>query len=525
MNRGGKAALLISCVGLGGCSASTSEVKVRPLADPASAYRNGSDSVAVARGQLVLGNVGLALEGFRKAQRDNPTDPAALAGIADCYSAMGRYDLAQSNYEAALAFAPHDRRLLLALATVFEREGKIASALAARAEADAALPPAPPAAQHAAVQPAAPQLQVAPAVKAQAVAKTAVPVSARAAPASSRWADSAPPQVRIEASPLVAKSRAVVALSTPAIVADAAPPAASVPVPPQPAAKPVMAVGSITVALPPPRPVEHFEMHAAPLKVAQVQYDFSHVQSSVTMAEPPPVRERVEMRSAPLNMATAQYDYSSLSAPVIVSALQPSVRERLDMRAAPLKVADAEYDYSRLSSSVTVQLPPARRVRAETPAPGPRPLPKPIVPTMVVEASGPRLERLSRGEVALVTTGKPIWAPQRDVQVASAGNLRWVSLASLNARPNVKILNAARTNLLAASARTVLLNRGWRKIAVGDAPAVQLKSEVQYPKNQATLGRRLAAQFGVAARMVERDVLVLVLGRDSVDRIARPQKS
>jgi len=113
----------------------------------------------------------------------------------------------------------------------------------------------------------------------------------------------------------------------------------------------------------------------------------------------------------------------------------------------------------------------------------------------------------------------------RGVQTASVTGLHWVSLASFNARPNVQILNAARTDRLAASARTVLLNRGWRKIAVGDAPAVQIKSEVQYPRNQATLGRRLAAQFGVAARMVERDVLLLVLGRDAVGKVARPQKS
>lgn len=477
MNRGGKAALLISCVGLGGCSASTSAVKVRALADPAAAYGNGSDAVAVARGQLVLGNVGLALEGFRKAQRDNPSDPAALAGIADCYSAMSRYDLAQSNYEAALAFAPHDRRLLLALATVFEREGKVASALAARAEADAALPAAPAIAKQAAVQPQpklqaapvlkpqaeakveplkeAPKLQVAPVLKQQAEAMIALPLSAPPAPAPLRWADSTPPKVRIEASPLVARSRAPLALSTPTIVAEAVPQASPAPLPPQAAAKPVMAVGSITVALPPPRPVEHFEMRAAPLKVAQVQYD-----------------------------------------------------------------------YSNLSSSVTVPLPEPRPAAtlAPTPAPVPRPLPKPDQSATFAQTPAPRLERLSLGEVALVTTGKPVWSPQKDVQLAASG-LRWVSLASLQPKPNVRILNAARTNLLAASARTVLLNRGWRKIAVGDAPAVQLKSEVQYPKSQATLGRRLAAQFGVAARMVERDVLVLVLGRDAVDRIARPQKS
>jgi hypothetical protein len=48
---------------------------------------------------------------------------------------------------------------------------------------------------------------------------------------------------------------------------------------------------------------------------------------------------------------------------------------------------------------------------------------------------------------------------------------------------------------------------------------------VLYPKGREKLGKSLAAQFGVAARMVERDVLVLVLGRDAADRIAGPHKS
>src|SRR5262249_42750856 len=134
MERGVKAALFVSCIALNGCTTASQEVKVRAIPDPAAAFRNGGDAVALARGQLVLGNAGLALEGFRKAQRDNPNDPAALAGIGDCYTMMGRFDIAQSNYEAALALAPHDRTLLLGLASIFERQGLHARAMAARAE-------------------------------------------------------------------------------------------------------------------------------------------------------------------------------------------------------------------------------------------------------------------------------------------------------------------------------------------------------------------------------------------------------
>jgi len=141
MNGGVKALLLVSCVGLAGCVTVTKEVKVRAIPDPSAALSRGGDEVAVARGQLALGNVGLALEGFRKAQRYYPTNPAPLQGIGDCYAIMGRFDLAQSNYEAALALAPQDRRLLLGLAVIFEREGDLLRAAHARADADRAMQP------------------------------------------------------------------------------------------------------------------------------------------------------------------------------------------------------------------------------------------------------------------------------------------------------------------------------------------------------------------------------------------------
>ena len=78
---------------------------------------------------------------------------------------------------------------------------------------------------------------------------------------------------------------------------------------------------------------------------------------------------------------------------------------------------------------------------------------------------------------------------------------------------------------VAASARTILSGRGWRKIAIGDAPVMRQTSVVFYPKNRAALGRRLAAQFGVAARMMDRDDVVLVLGRDAVGRVVGQRRS
>src|SRR5690349_4185249 len=144
MNRGDKALILFAATALAGCTANKDQVQVRPIADPAAKFRQGSADVAAARGQLVLGNVGLALEAFRIIQRNRPTDPAAPAGIAECYAAMGRFDLAESNFEAALALAPHDPKLLLGLAAIFEQQGRHDRALAVRVEAAAAQAAAAP---------------------------------------------------------------------------------------------------------------------------------------------------------------------------------------------------------------------------------------------------------------------------------------------------------------------------------------------------------------------------------------------
>ncbi len=56
-------------------------------------------------------------------------------------------------------------------------------------------------------------------------------------------------------------------------------------------------------------------------------------------------------------------------------------------------------------------------------------------------------------------------------------------------------------------------------------PTAQHASVVLYPENQAALGRRLAAQFGIAARMMKRNAVVLILGRDAVDRIGSSRRT
>jgi hypothetical protein len=300
-----------------------------------------------------MGNVGLAIEGFRKALREQPDSIAALGGLAACYDEMGRYDLSRLNYEAALAIAPTDPVLLNSFAASLERQGKRMEALAVRAEA----------------------AQLASA--ADALDRTQAEAEAPAAP------------IRV----------AAVAPAAPIGVAAVA----------QPAPAPVVIGPSVTVTLPPPRPVE-----------------------------------------------------------------------------APREV----------------------------------PIPAPTLRQVAVDLgqfAGPRLERLSPGVVALITIEQPAVQPKVIARTATSTTVRWVpvSVAGVLGRPNIRLLNAARNQGLAARTRGYLLGRGWRKIEIGDAAQVRARSIVYYPASRRMTGRSLAAQFGFASAVQQGDVLVVLLGRDA----------
>jgi hypothetical protein len=507
MNGGVKTGLLLSCLTIAGCTSTTREVKVKEIPDPASALLRNGDAVAAANGQLRLGNVGLALEAFRKAQRENPSDPAALAGIGDCYASMGRFDLAQSNYEDALALAPHDPKLLMGIAAIFDREGKPALAMAARAEANIAAQSAPlvknadrgdsPGVTRAGAKP-----RVAPpaAQPVRQAARAALPVQLPRPSLGS---------ITVE----LPKARPADHFKAEAMAADMPPLApAETRVPPVAAAAPAVqaeqavaiakpAVGSITVDLPAPREPDPILADSTPLTATEI---------------PLPPSE-MSMASAPMKPRKPIPLVASEALALIADDLSPAKPAAHDeAQGAIPKMPQVEAEAPHTDIAV------AARGERRLPEPAP---PRPSENAVVAEAVAPRLERLSRGEVALVTTGKPIWRSQGDVQTASAARVRWVALANSPANPNVQILNAARSQGLAASARTVLTDRGWRRLAIGDAPATQRTSVVLYPKGREALGRRVAAQFGVASRMADSGGVVLILGRDAVDRIGRPTRS
>jgi hypothetical protein len=464
MHGGVKSFICLASLAAGGCAATqTADVQVRPIGDSSAKLRPGSE-LADGYAQLALGNVGLAIEGFRKALRENPNSADAYSGLARAYEAMGRADLARTNYEAALALTPKDPQLLTAVAVALDQQGKAKAAAMARQEAAsiaASVPPLP--ATEPQVSIPAPQLSSSVTV----MLPPARPADSLAAQRV-RVAETRLPTAPYEAAPMVA--------------------AAPVAAPPQARAPEIPAAAlasTVTVALPPARPARNLAVRA------------------VALTELPPLR-------APMD------EQPSAAATGAMLAVRPA---SFDKPAVPAPV---------LSGTVTVMLPPARpadRLAASAPTP-PMTLPplrepvdrrtQELARAVLPVPRGPYLERLSMGEVALVTDGRPAWHSQALAQARSSTMVRWVPIMTAEARPNIRIFNAAQRQGMAANARNMLLDRGWRKIEIGNALAVRERSVVLYPMSRQRLGRSLAAQFGFEAQASpDAKALIVLLGRDA----------
>ena len=343
---GGKSAGGAALMMLAGCAAQPGALTIRPIATPVSlAAKPVPARIAEARGHLALGNVGLALEAFRIARRDDPQSTDALLGMAQCYERMGRGELSRRYYEEALAIAPKDPGILTALAVSLDDQGKTTEALSVRQE----------------------------------VAVAQLPVQMVAPVVASAPAPTAPMQTL----------------------------------------EPV--ASSITVKLPPPRPAD-----------PQPHMDVKH--KAVAAADPEP---------------------------------------RPDVKPKAVAVADPE----------------------------------------------PRLERLSLGEVALVTTGRPRWRTQVVSRTYSSTTVRFVPLSPSPRQMRVRVLNAARHEGLAARTRVALRRDGWGNVAIGDARRVRDKSLVLFSAATAGVARRLAAELGFGiARDARPGPITLLLGRDAIDR-------
>ncbi|MFL6830592.1 MAG: LytR C-terminal domain-containing protein [Sphingomicrobium sp.] len=437
MTGGAKKLFVAASFAAAGCTAATNGVEVRQIANPSSKLRQGADGLADARGQLAIGNTGLALEGFRKVARHYPDSAEAYAGMAACYEAMGRFDLAEAKYEAALAFAPRNPALLAALAGTLDRLGRADGAAEVRAEI---------AQQNSAAmaldQTAADDGPAAAAVNLPAARTVTVPLPA--------------PQIAARVTVTVAG-------------APLAPHAISV----RPAAE------QVDVRLPAPR-------LADPVTVS--------VHSQVLALRGPSLSEPAPLRldfspgiPAPKLGQEASVALGSTPLPMRSASLADNAQLNLDL--------STEIAAPRLGQRAAVDVHAAR---------------------------APRLERMSPGEVALVTGGGPVWRTEVVARTPQQLTVRWVPLATAAARPSIRLLNAARWQGLAARSRSYLADRGWRKIQIGDAKFARTQSLVLYPAGRHVMGRRLAAQFGCRAQPVKgADVFLVLLGRDAALRPAK----
>ena len=434
MNGGVKGLLVAASFAAAGCAAAPNGVEVRPIADPSSKLRPGADGLADAKGQLALGNVGLALEGFRKVARDYPDNAEAFAGMAACYEAMRRYDLAESKYQAALALAPRNTALLGRLAAALDQQGKADAAAEVRGEI----------AQIAAASAALDQAEAEP-----------QPAVASLAPAQT----------------------VSVAIPAPKLAA------------------------SGPVALPAPVPAA--EQPATPIPAPRLT-DMAQV--NVLAGLSPRLNPVSIGQLAPVINAPSEPVPTMIPGPRLTYQAKVNVVGGLSPRLNSVSVGQLAPELAMPSEPVPTMI-PAPRLNDQA---------KVNVVAGLQTQLAPRLERMSLGEVALLTGGGPVWRGQVVARTPQKLTIRWVPVTTAAVRPNIRLLNAARVQGLAARNRSYLLDRGWRKIEIGDASATRERSIVFYPAMRPMLGRSLAAQFGFRAQPTNSsEVFVVVLGRDA----------
>lgn len=458
MNGGVKNLLVAASFAAAGCASAPSAVEIRPIANPGSKLRPGADLLADAKGQLAIGNVGLALEGFRKAARDNPDNPEAFAGMAACYEAMRRYDLAESKYQEALALAPHSPVLLARLAATLDQQGKAEAAASVRGEIA--------------------QLASASAVLDQAEADPET-AAASLSPAQTVTVALPAPELKPTQTVTVALPARKMAASDQVALPGADPAAWA-----EPASPPQTASAR-------PQPVEQTVTRLAAANLADRQ------PVNLLPRTAPRLNPLAIGPLAPALALPGEPVLPRFPAPVLASSVNIDVAGGVPRQLGPVAVGP-------LAPAIAL---PVEAAAAPTPP-------------------GPRLERLSLGEVALLTGGGPAWRSQVVAQSPRKLAIRWVPVTTVAAaRPNIRLLNAARVQGLAARNREYLLDRGWRKIEIADASAVRDRSLVLYPAMRPQTGRSLAAQFGFRAQpTMSSDVFVILLGRDAAAlRTASPR--
>ena len=487
MRRGGHTIILLGAAAMSGCTGEDGKLEMRAIPSPISAKAPATGRIAEAQAFLAMGNVGLALESFRLAAREDPNNPDAYLGIAAAYDRMGRFDLSRRAYETALALAPTDRDALGALARSLDTQGLTEEAFAVREEIRTRLAAAQPA-------PAIDQTAIA---SRQVVTATGASVTIALPPAREPITVARQPEqvslAMAEAARLARPAAGAVApeLSTTPIAASHASPGVRW-VPLAPVAEQFADADEAPLKL--SRPSSRAPQPARFAEALRVGGSLNPQLQSVSLAQP--------VEDEPIRMSRPRTEAARLA------LAEPLAAKRgLDLKLQQVALANP----------APVDDEPVKIARPMAPDAKPAAFAERLAPAR----SGPHLERMSLGEVALITTAVEAvaWTPQVVARTAQSTTVRFVPLREANARnrlPNFRVLNAARLAGLAARTRGYLFNRGWREMAIGDAPKQRATSLILYPESRRRTAERLSVQFGFPIqRQARGDELVLLLGRDA----------
>jgi hypothetical protein len=237
----------------------------------------------------------------------------------------------------------------------------------------------------------------------------------------------------------------------------------------------------------------------------------------VRIVAPPPVMEAarppVAPAPAPVILASEVLKSVQVIAPAAIAAPVLAVAEAV---AAP-PVLKAEVPQAGVASTVTVKLPRMRSAGSVTPTPVTFPVKAARIEAATLPVRGPHLERLSMGEIALISAPAPMWRPATVARTSRSTTVRFIPLREASTVPvQVRLLNAARINRLAARTQSWLVARGWRGLGVGDAGTVRAQSVILYPAGKRALAQTLSSQFGFAMKQrASGSQVTVLLGRDA----------
>lgn len=493
------------------------QVDVRRIASPiAQEDLPIADRLAEAGAQMRLGNVGLAIESYRKALRTSPRSALAHAGIAGAYDRMGRYDLSLDHYQVALSLRPDDPRLYAALAGSLRAQGRPVDAarVMAEAQARATLTDGAAIASNEARPPAAflgpPS---APELVAGSINVLPKPLSADAIvgsitvrlPVPHRSA--APDAPQLAAGRIVSPTGQLPVIELAAVAGDEVPRSGLRP------DRPGLADPGLRLAATTLPSVAVATLSAEPA--------ITDLPRSLTPSRPQLATTPIAMT----RMVLASPDVATIRPPVpeIPVAPAPSIAQ---VEAAPPAVDPGPAPLVR-------DVPLAPRMAASTTPPGPEIM---LEAPVAVRPRGPsqaaikpdraRLERLTSGEVALVTTARPAWetrpaAPRqayasRVVDRSATSTTVQFTRARVEAAP-VMLIAAGAPVQLAEAAKSRLVPQGVAVVDTGRSPTARARSVLLFPKGREEDAKALVASLGfrVAAQVGPVEVMTLHLGRDA----------